>query len=465
MSPSIIIRGPWDGAKAAVYVPIFIARNVIKKAQIFGVVVRRTSRYYKISRKVLLGYQYPPSASHLSYYILENKLEDRVVGNRVRCPCLSVEGLAIAFHCGATLIIAKKRRIQGETFRLSYKPPAETPHVPVSQNFKVDHHPGGGHWFAAGLSPNVPGRTLATHAGQHLQGAPYAHGSSYGSFGSHNSYTDCSGLGGSYGSYGDNFNTFTYFSPVGPSAMNIHPQGGISMVGTSPDARWRIHHRPHGLGVSPSMGNFTALPLGISPSQFTPPSTFSQVSSSPGHYGSMSPARGTCQGSPLGKGVAVSHFSRRKSSGYSENQQSLEGPPSLHLQGHFAVNTCSSQGEVNSQVSGGPWHMPLKSNVTSWKQLHGSSDFGTDSSMQLLQAKRIADENLDAAESPDPGDWDPNYSDELLLQEDSSDASSIASDFSRLVHVDQAVTYPQTFGIIGRFNHDSNRSSNQSLQR
>lgn len=27
---------------------------------------------------------------------------------------------------------------------------------PVSQNIKVDdHHPGGGHWFAAGLSPNV----------------------------------------------------------------------------------------------------------------------------------------------------------------------------------------------------------------------------------------------------------------------------------------------------------------------
>lgn len=355
--------------------------------------------------------------------------------------------------------------VTGEPFRCPYKPPAETPHVPVSQNFKVDHHPGGGHWFAAGLSPNVPGRTLATHAGQHLQGAPYAHGSSYGSLGSHNSYTDCNGLGSSYGSYGDNFNTFTYFSPVGPSAMNIHPQGGISMVGTSPDARWRIHHRPHGLGVSPSMGNFAALPLGTSPSQFTPPSTFSQVSSSPGHYGSMSPARGTCQGSPLGKGVAVSHFSRRKSSGYSENQHSLEGPPSLHLQGHFVVSTCSSQGEVNSQVSGGPWHMPLKSNVTSWKQLHGSSDLGTDSSMQLLQAKRIADDNLDAAESPDPGDWDPNYSDELLLQEDSSDASSIASDFSRLVHVDQAVTYPQTFGIIGRFNHDSNRSSNQSLQR
>lgn len=29
------------------------------------------------------------------------------------------------------------------------------PLQPVSQNVKVDHHPAGGHWFAAGLSPNV----------------------------------------------------------------------------------------------------------------------------------------------------------------------------------------------------------------------------------------------------------------------------------------------------------------------
>lgn len=26
---------------------------------------------------------------------------------------------------------------------------------PVSHNVKVDHHPAGGHWFPAGLSPNV----------------------------------------------------------------------------------------------------------------------------------------------------------------------------------------------------------------------------------------------------------------------------------------------------------------------
>lgn len=351
--------------------------------------------------------------------------------------------------------------VTGEPFTCPYKPPPETPHVPVSQKFKVDHHPGGGHWFAAGLSPNVPGRNAAVHTGQHHQVPPYAHGNSYGSLGSHNSY-DCNGLGSSYGSYGENFNTFTYFSPVGPSAMNIHAQGGMSMVGTSPDARWRAVHRPQGLGISPSMGNFTALPLGTSPSQFTPPSSF--TSGAVGHYGSMSPARGSSLGSPLGKGVAVSNFNRRQSWGYSESPQSQESPASSYPRGHISMSTCSSQGEGNSHVYGGPSHMPLKSNMPNWKQPHGSSDFSNDSSMKALQAKRIADENLDAAELPDPADWDPNYSDELLLQDDSSDASSIASDFSRAVHIDQA-TYPQMFGVIGRFNHDSHTISNPSVPR
>ncbi|CAN1271631.1 Dual specificity protein kinase YAK1 homolog [Linum perenne] len=45
--------------------------------------------------------------------------------------------------------------VTGEPFTCPYKPPPESPRMPVSQTIKVDHHPGGGHWFAAGLSPNV----------------------------------------------------------------------------------------------------------------------------------------------------------------------------------------------------------------------------------------------------------------------------------------------------------------------
>ncbi|KNA04206.1 hypothetical protein SOVF_201830 isoform A [Spinacia oleracea] len=365
--------------------------------------------------------------------------------------------------------------VTGEPFTSPYKPAPETPRVPVSsvsQNFKVDHHPGGGHWFAAGLSPNVAGHPVSMNTSQHLQMPTYAHSSSFGSLGSHNSYNDGNVLGSSYGSYGDNFNTFTYFSPVGPSAMNFHTQGGIPMVGTSPDARWRIFHRPPGLGVSPSAGNFAPLPLGTSPSQFTPPSSFTQNSGSPGHYSSASPARGNCQGSPLGKGIAVSNFSRRKSWGYSGNMQSQEGTSSSHCQGQSNGNVCFSQGEGNSQVPGGPLHMPINSNASSWKPPSGSSNFSNDhsfshvpssglhgSSLQFSQIKGHVDEKLDATTLPDPGDWDPNYSDELLLQEDSSDMSSITSEFGKVVTIDKATGSPQTFGF-GTYSHDSNTISN-----
>ncbi|KAL2921409.1 Dual specificity protein kinase YAK1-like protein [Bienertia sinuspersici] len=396
--------------------------------------------------------------------------------------------------------------VTGEPFTSPYNPPLETPRVkpvsPVSQNFKVDHHPGGGHWFAAGLSPNlypvdnaiywpyqslaytgirrhytqgvpIPGRTVSMHAAPHHHMPPYAHGSSYGSLGSHNSYNDGNVLGSSYGSYGENYNAFTYFSP-GHSAMNIHSQGGTTMVGTSPDARRRIFQRPQGLGVSPSAGNFAPLPLGTSPSQFTPPNSFTQNSGSPGHYGAASPARGNCQGSPLGKGIALSNFSRRKSSGYSGNMPPQEGTSSLHCQGQVSEGLSFSRGEGKSQLSGGPQHMPANSNASSWKQPSGSSYLSTDhrasyipsfvlhgSSLQSSRTKGSADEKLDATTLPDPGDWDPNYSDELLLQEDSADVSNIASEFGRLVHIDQTTVSPQTFGF-GKYSHDSNPISNSS---
>uniref|UniRef100_A0A803KST9 Protein kinase domain-containing protein n=1 Tax=Chenopodium quinoa TaxID=63459 RepID=A0A803KST9_CHEQI len=370
--------------------------------------------------------------------------------------------------------------VTGEPFTSPYIPVSETPHVPVStvsQNFKVDHHPGGGHWFAAGLSPHVSGRTVSMHASPHIQIQPYAQSSSYGSLGSHNSYNDGNMLGSSYGSYGDNFNTFTYFSPGCQSTMNVHTQGGKAMVGNSPDTRWKIYHRPqgpHGLGVSPSAGNFAPFPLGISPSQFTPPSSFTQNSGSPGHYSAASPARGNCQGSPLGKGIAVSNFNRRKSWGHSGNMQSQEGTSTAHCQGQLSGGLCFSQGEGNtqSQVPGGPLHIPINSNMSSWKPPSGSSNISTDnsfshmpisglhgSSLQFSQIKRPVDEKLDVTALPDPGDWDPNYSDELLLQEDSSDVSSITSAFGKVVNIDQATTSPQTFGF-GTYSHDSNAVSN-----
>lgn len=270
----------------------------------------------------------------------------------------------------------------------------------------------------------IPGRNRATlHNSPHFQVVPYAHASSYGSLGSHGSYNDGTGLGSSYGSYGDNSNMFAYYSPAGPSAMNMHAQGGVSMLGTSPDARRRIIQFPHGngLGVSPSTGNFAPLPLGTSPSQFTPPNSYSQVSTgSPGHYGPTSPARGSCHGSPLGKMAAVSQFNRRKSWGYSGGLQSQESSSTAHWQGHFTDGTSSNQSEGNSQGFGGsPLHVQSNPNATSWKQQRGGggvafqnmpNSFTLGPNLQFAQTAGVVHEKSDSSLLlPDPGDWDPNY--------------------------------------------------------
>ncbi|XP_015577762.2 dual specificity protein kinase YAK1 homolog isoform X1 [Ricinus communis] len=377
--------------------------------------------------------------------------------------------------------------VTGEPFTCPYKPPPESPRMPVAQNFKVDHHPGGGHWFAAGLSPNVsflplkiPGRTRASlHNSPHFQVVPYAHGNSYGSIGSHGSYNDGIGLGSSYGSYGDGSNMFAYYSPVGPSGMNMHPQAGLSMLGSSPDARRRFipYSHPNGIGMSPSTGNFAPLPLGTSPSQFTPPNSYSQVSAgSPGHYGPTSPARNNCHGSPLGKMAAVTQFNRRKSWGYSGSSQNQESPQSSHWQGQFADGTSSSQPEGNPPILGSsPSHRQSNSSTASWMQQHGGGGITAGhsaiqnmpgsfkpSSMQFPQNAGPAFDKPEASLSlPDPGDWDPNYSDELLLQEDGSDVSSINTEFNKGMHLgsgDPSVTF-------GRSNRASNQSSSSLVQR
>nr|XP_012462557.1 unnamed protein product [Gossypium raimondii] len=297
--------------------------------------------------------------------------------------------------------------VTGEPFTCPYRPPPETPRLPVAQNIKVDHHPGGGHWFAAGLSPNIPNRNMvAFHNSPHFPMVPYVLANSYGSIGSHGSYNDNTGLGSSYGSYGESSNMFAYYSPVGPSAMNMHPQSGASMLGSSPDARWRFMHysQGQGLGVSPSAGNFAPLPLGTSPSQFTPPSSYS--GGSPGHYGPTSPARNSCQGSPLSKMAAAGQFNRRKSWGYSGSSQSQESSSSPNWQGQVTDGAISSQAEGNSQADGGlPSHLLSNCNAANWNQ-----QLGVGSNVQPQHSPRATqDKSETSMPLLDPGDWDPNY--------------------------------------------------------
>lgn len=269
----------------------------------------------------------------------------------------------------------------------------------------------------------IPGRTRASlHNSPHYQVVPYTHGNSYGSIGSHGSYNDGIGLGNSYG---DSNNMFPYYSPVGPSGMNMHAQTGLSMLGSSPEARRRFIQYSHqnGIGVSPSTGNFAPLPLGTSPSQFTPPSSYSQVSAgSPGHYGPTSPARSNCHGSPLGKMAAVTQFNRRKSWGYSGSSQ--ESMPALHWQGQYTDGTSSTQAEGNPSVLGSsPSHWQSNSSTANWMQQHGGSGISAGhstiqhmpgsfkpSNMQLPKNVGPTYDKPEASMSlPDPGDWDPNY--------------------------------------------------------
>ncbi|KAJ0234433.1 Dual specificity protein kinase YAK1 [Hirschfeldia incana] len=337
---------------------------------------------------------------------------------------------------------AKHPFITGEPFTCPYNPPPETPHVHVAQNIKVDHHPGGGHWFAAGLSPHASGITrMPMQNSPHFQMLPYSHANSYGSIGSYGSYNDGTMQGNSYG---ENGNMFAYYSPVNHTGLYMQNKGGVPMLGTSPDARRRVMQQyPHGngLGTSPSAGNFAPLPLGTSPSQFTPPNSNNQFfSGSPGHHhGPTSPVRNSCHGSPLGKMAAFSQFNRRKSVGYPGGSQSQDSSLS-QAQGRGINNFYQNEGYSTQNISSSS----LRSNM-----------YNPSSTGPHL-------ENPDNALSvPDPGDWDPNYSDELLLQEDSADESVIANAFSRSMQLGSADASSSR-----RFNSNASASSsNLATQR
>ncbi|KAL1201056.1 putative dual specificity protein kinase YAK1 [Cardamine amara subsp. amara] len=357
---------------------------------------------------------------------------------------------------------AKHPFITGEPFTCPYNPPPETPRVHVAQNIKVDHHPGGGHWFAAGLSPNVSGRPrVPMHNSPHFQMIPYSHGNSYGSIGSYGSYNDGTMPEGSYGSYGGTGNMFAYYSPVNHSGLYMQNKGGVSMLGTSPDARRRVMQYQHGngLGTSPSAGNFAPLPLGTSPSQFTPNTNNQFLAGSPGHHGPTSPVRNSSHGSPLGKMAAFSQINRRMSGGYSGGSQSQDSSL-LQAQGHGMDHFYQNEG-YSGQFSGSSSRRQLDSGVKNRKQTQGYSTHNISSSslrssMCNPSSTGPHHENPDTASSvPDPGDWDPNYSEELLLEEDSADESSLPNAFSRGMQLGST----DASSFSRRFNNNASTSS------
>lgn len=393
-----------------------------------------------------------------------------------------------------------------EAFTCPYMPAPETPRKPVSQIVTVDHNPGSGHWFGAGLSPQVVNMNKGIHFNSpQYQMAPFSYASSYGSLGSHGSYGDGVGLGSSFGSYGDTSNAYMGYCPITPSGLNIQNHGtpGGTSLGASPDTRWRLSQAPpgHALGISPSSGMLRPMSLGASPSQFTPPSSQIQVSSgspigSPGRYGPTSPARSGIHVTGLGKAAAVGQYHKRR--GFSISGSSHLSPQDnipQHWQGHqnnLGVNMDVGAGSfVDGNTRGGYPGSPRNSQATSHLQpsrqrggngiatasmvsnhQKNSSVYGSGLFGESPTAMETCSEGLESSSSPpDPGDWDPNYSDELLFQEDGSEIISPKSGSSGVVRSGQGSSSSSSSGAgIGRSGRSypqcqASSSSNPNVQR
>ncbi|XP_062222292.1 dual specificity protein kinase YAK1 homolog isoform X2 [Phragmites australis] len=313
--------------------------------------------------------------------------------------------------------------ITGEAFIGPYEPVQETPIIPVGRAAVVDHNPGGGHLLGAGLSPQIGSINRCLRFDNALQPKmPFSYGSS------------C----GSYGSY--DFNSVNiYNSPMDPSGFNLRSQAGASFLGSSPDIR-RRPHLSHGGGIQLSPGGLGPMSLGASPSQFTPPHSQMQIpTGANGKYGT-SPARGG-HGSSLGKAAAVGQYNRRRNQGYPP----MSMPPHEHtsqlIQGHRDVIN-AARFDAYGRGNSGYLHNALpNSGHFSWRPQRGvgsglpldpSSSHGsfppTNYNGFPTQHSNVPADTLASTSSiPDPADWDPNYSDESLLQEDHPLSAELSS--------------------------------------
>lgn len=326
--------------------------------------------------------------------------------------------------------------ITGEPFTGPYEPVSETPRIPVAHAAAVDHNPGGGHWLVAGLSPQVgsANRCLPPN-NPYPPKVPFSYGSSYGSLGSHGSYVGNAGLASSYGSYGDVNNANMYYSPLGPS--------GFSHVSSSPDIRLRPR-LSYDRGIRLSPGSMGPMSLGASPSQFTPPNYQMHIpANSTGKHGSGSPASGGIHGSPLGKTASVGQYSKRKN---------MPMPPheyaSQHGQGRHGDGVSFSHSDAYIRGHAGySQHSLPSSGHSSWRpQIASRSGFSVEASSSHGPSQAYNSHNApplpsfdilpdtSAPSTLDPSDWDPNYSDESLLQED----NSLSADLSSGLHLRDA---------------------------
>ncbi|XP_072987563.1 dual specificity protein kinase YAK1 homolog isoform X1 [Typha latifolia] len=359
--------------------------------------------------------------------------------------------------------------VTGEPFTSPYKPSPETPRIPVFHPVAVDHNPGGGHWLFSGLSPQVGSvNKCVPFNSPHLWKVPFSYGSSYGSMGSHGSYNDNVGLGSSYGSYGDVNTPHTYYSPLGPSGVNLHAQVGGSFLGSSPDTRRRPQlSQGNGFGSSP--GNFGSMSLGVSPSQFTPPnSQFTPPTT--GKYGPTSPARGGVHGSSLS-------YNRRTNWVYPNMSMQPHENASHHGPGYYGNGISSSYPDAHIRTHIGSSHSAVSaSSHSNWRQqvggLNGFSSGSSSTSHRITPGscahdvvsshlpEILSDKSECSSLIPNPADWDPNYSDESLLQEENSEESSLSFEFNNTIAIPLGNTTDAAIPTNGanRFRHGQSQA-------
>jgi len=334
--------------------------------------------------------------------------------------------------------------LTGKPFTQPYHPPPLTHNTPIVSHVKVNHGPEQGHWLASGLSPQVHMNLGVQHINPCIQMMPFSHASSgYGSCESYGSFNENPYFVGSYGSncnessclsgscgsnyndnlcffggYGSSYNDSPRFagsngehrvpdycsSTVGSSGLSIPMHIGGSNLGTSPDLR----------------GAFRPMSLGASPSQFTPPNI------SPRKFSPNSPAN--FHGSLLGKATGVSPC-HKKSWGHSGTiphlNQHFDGVSQHrqfqhHLEGNYSEQ--NSEGLINSPRNA----QSIQSNRRN-ERCQNEYPLG----MALNSPTSTSQTESSFSSSFDPGNWDPNFSD-LLLQDDDITVSNLVSEIDNV---------------------------------
>lgn len=342
--------------------------------------------------------------------------------------------------------------VTGEPFVGSFQPLPETPRMPIYRGIVVDHNPVSGHWLGAGLSPKVSSNSAFQYGSPQYPGPLFSCPSSFSSAGSYERFGDGGvGIESSFGSCGDGVGTYKKKQVV--VAM------GSKGLGNSPDT-WRrmaqlppsgLGHAP--LGLSPESCSSVPMPLGPSPSNFNSmsshfhPSPVSPSAGSPSRYRPGSPVRSGGGGATdLGKAAALGQYNKHRSLGSPASVVSATNV--YHSPGHENLSvpwdgdtSPYSESTEQSSVLGSPCNSSLQGShhVPPMKEtrervagtkLGPGRDVETFSypigSLGELISKTppTMDGVADASSPPNPGDWDPNYSEDLLFEYDGGEVSS-----------------------------------------